>query len=218
MLEQDSPKFAELVVGIGEVYGKPFSSAAIEIYWRALEAYRLEDVKAAIYRHIQNPDVGKFLPKPADIIMAIEGSSQNQALSAWSKTFYGIKIVGGYSSVAFDDCVIHVVVRDMSNWIKLCDTEEKQLPFVAKEFQERYRGYVIKKPPGHTKYLYGRFELQNCAFGYACPSPVLIGNVLKAKQVIATGEDRPFLEISTEKIDFKNLTRFCLDRNKEIMK
>lgn len=197
MFERESLSFAKLIAGIGEIYRWEFSPTAIEIYWRILEPFSLEDVRAAIYRHMQNPDVGKFLPKPADIIMAIEGSSQNQALSAWSKTTYGIRVVGGYASVAFDDALIHVVVKDMSNWIKLCDAEEKQMPFIGKEFQDRYRGYVLKNPPSHPKYLPGRIELKNNAFGYACPSPVLIGNVLKAKEVIATGENTPFLELHT---------------------
>jgi hypothetical protein len=221
MFKQEALSFAKLIAGIGEIYQKEFSTAAIEAYWRILEPFRLEDVQAAIYCHMKHPDSGKFLPKPADIIMAIEGGSQDQALSAWSKTFYGIKVVGSYTSVAFDDSLIHAVVRDMNNWIKLCNTEDKQLPFVEKEFLDRYRRYVTKKPLSYPKYLPGRFELQNSAYGYPCSSPVLIGNVLKAKEVIATGENRPFLEISTEKtekIDLKNPARVCLDRNKEIVK
>jgi len=213
MLEQDSQKFAKLIVGIGEVYGKPFSSVAIEIYWRVLEAYRLEDVSAAIYRHIENPDVGKFLPKPADIIMAIEGNSQNQALSAWSKVIYAMRIIGGYESVVFDDALIHVVVRYMCSWSKLCDVDDRQLPFTAKEFQERYRGYVIKKPSSHPPYLKGRIELQNSAFDYTYAPPILIGNVIKAKQVMATGEQTPFLELYTEKIgSFINTPRLELNK------
>lgn len=216
MFEKDSSKFAELIVGIGEIYNTRFTSAAIEIYWQLLKAFRLEDVRAAIYRHIQNPDVGKFLPKPADIIMAIEGSSQNQALLAWSKTVNGIKFVGSHLSVAFDDALIHAVIVDMNNWIKLCEVEDKQLPFVKKEFLERYRGYVNKNPLSYPKYLCGLIELQNSAFGYPYPLPVLIGNALKAKEVIATGVSKPLLEITIEKIDFKNLAIVCLNKTKEI--
>jgi len=210
MFKQDSLQFAELIAGIGEIYRWQFSPAAVEIYWRVLEVFRLEDVRAAIYSHIQNPDVGKFLPKPADIIMAIEGSSQNQALSAWSKTAYAMRSVGGYESIAFDDALIHVVIRSMSGWPKLCDVDDRQLPFVEKEFLERYRGYVVKKPSSHPKYLKGLIEMRNSVCGYTYPSPILIGNVLKAKQVIATGSDAPFLEIST------NTTKLGLNKDEVI--
>ena len=137
MLKQESAEFAKLITGIGEIYRWEFSPQVIEIYWRVLEPFSLEDVKAAVYRHIQDPDVGKFLPKPADIIM-------------------------------------------------------------AKEFQERYRGYVRKRPSSHPKYLEGRLELQNNSYGYTPPTPVLIGNKLKAQEVIATGEDKSFFTLTYE--------------------
>lgn len=197
MFEKDSSKFAELIAGIGEIYNTRFTSASIEIYWQLLGAFRLEDVRAAIYHHMQNPDVGKFLPKPADIIMAITGSSHNQALSGWSKTAFGMRVVGGYESVAFDDALIHIVVENMTTWPKLCRVENKQLPFVEKEFLDRYRGYVLRKPPNHPSYLKGTIEMLNSAYGYTCPSPVLIGHAQKAKEVIANGEDKPLLEITT---------------------
>lgn len=200
MFEKDSASFAQLITGIGEIYRWQFSAAVIEIYWRILEPFSFEDVRVAIYRHIQNPDVGKYLPKPADIIMAIAGSSQNQALAAWSKTFYGMRVVGGYESVGFDDALIHTIVSDMHNWPKLCSAENKQLPFIEKEFLERYRGYVGKAPSSHPKYLRGIIEMSNRALGYAYPAPVLIGNVIKAREVMATGSDVPFLEISTQKV------------------
>jgi hypothetical protein len=217
MFKQDSSSFAKLFVVMSEIYRQDFSQVTIEFYWRVLERFSIKDIEDAFYHYIQNPDVGKFLPKPADIIMAIDGSPQNQALLAWSKTFNGIKFVGGQSSVAFDDALIHVVVKDMNNWIKLCAVEDKQLPFVAKEFQERYRGYVNKNPLRYPKYLCGHIELYNSAFGYPYPSPVLIGNALKAKEVIATGVDQPLLEITTEKIDFKSLASLCLNKTKQII-
>ena len=186
MFERDSSKFAELMAGIGEIYQKEFSTVAIEAYWRILRPFRIEDVGAAVDSHMQNTDVGNFFPKPSDIIKAIGGSSQDQALSAWSKTAYAIRVVGGYSSIGFDDALIHVVVKSMISWPKLCIVDDKQLPFVEKEFLERYRGYVSRKPPSHPSYLKGTIEIQNSAFGYPYPSPVLIGDALKAKEVIAT--------------------------------
>jgi len=195
MFKQDSSSFAELITGLGEIYRWEFSPATIEIYWRILEPFSLEDVRAAIYRHIQDPDAGKYLPKPADIIMAIEGSSQNRALTAWSKTSYAMRTVGKYTSIAFDDPLIHAVIADMNGWVKLCDTEIKQLPFVAKEFQERYRAYVVKKPSHYRKYLPGLIEARNTAFDtYILPK--LIGNESKAKEVIANGDDEPILKVT----------------------
>jgi hypothetical protein len=188
MFDQDSSKFAVLIIGIGEVYGKSFTSVVIDIYWSVLKAFRFEDVQTAVYRHLKNPDVGRFLPKPADIVMAIEGNSQNQALQAWTKVVSAVQRIGSYTSIAFDDALIHAVIEDMGGWQNLCLTTTERLPFVSKEFQERYRGYVIKKPIRHPRYFIGITESRNSFFDYPCDSPVLFGDIEKAKQVIATGD------------------------------
>ena len=213
MLEEDSSQFAKLIMSVSEIYRLPFSSTTIEIYWRLLERFSIEDVSDAIHCHME---VCKYPPTPADIIMAIGGSPKDQASLAWTKTADAIKFIGGHASVAFDDALIHAVIKDMGNWIKLCDIEDKQMPFSQKEFQERYRRYINKNPPDHPKYLIGRIEHYNSTHGYSYPSPLLIGNALKAKEVIVTGVNTPFLEITTEKIDFKNLAVVCLSKNKEI--
>ncbi len=213
MLEEDSSQFAKLIMSVSEIYRLPFSPTTIEIYWRLLERFNIKDVSDAVHCHME---FCKYPPTPADIIMAIDGSPRSRALSAWSKTVNGIKFVGCHLSVAFDDALIHVVVKDMSNWIKLCGVEDKQLPFIEKEFLERYQRYVSKKPPNHPKYLCGLIELQNSSFGYPYPSPALIGNALKAKEVMATGVITPLLEITIEKIDFKNLAMVCLNKTKEV--
>lgn len=192
MVEQDLARFATLIVGIGEIYGKSFTSVVIEAYWNVLKGFEFAEVEQAFHLHLANPDVGKFLPKPADIIMAIEGSSQNQALLAWTKVVLAIGRIGSYLSVAFDDALIHAVIEDMEGWQKLCGVDDKQMPFIAKEFHHRYCGYVVKKPNRHPQYLIGRIESQNRINGYESASPVLIGNEAKAKQIMATGNRLSF--------------------------
>jgi len=65
-----------------------------------------------------------------------------------------------YASV-FDDVLIHVVIEDMGGW-KDCAIDDKQQPFVAKEFQDRYRGYIVKKTTAPIlKYFYWIIEGQN---------------------------------------------------------
>ena len=222
MFEQDIKEFSKMMVRLGEFYGKPFTPAVFELYWNVLKPYKINELKEAIRRHIENLDVGKFLPAPADIISAIDGSPRNQALLAWTKMVYAVRHIGRYDSLAFDDPLIHKVIEDMGGWRRFCYLEEKQTPFIEKEFCDRYRGYVSRKPLSHPSYLKGTIEMLNSAHGYTCPSPVLIGNVQKAKEVIATGKDKPFLEISTErtkrieKNSLKELAIICSDNNKEI--
>ncbi|EKE01121.1 MAG: hypothetical protein ACD_21C00209G0005 [uncultured bacterium] len=204
MLNQDLSRFAMLITGIGEVYGKSFTSVAIDIYWSVLKAFKFEEVQAAFYRHLKNPDVGRFLPKPADVVMAIDGTSQNQALQAWTKVDSAIQRFGSYSSVVFDDALIHAVIEDMGGWQKLCLASTKQLLFDSKEFQERYRGYVIQKPVRYPKYFIGIIESKNSSGGYIFSPPVLIGDREKAKQVVATGS---YVFLGTELLFPKNTAK-----------
>lgn len=187
MFDQDLSRFAALIIGVGEVCGKSFTPTAIDVYWSVLKAFKYEEVDQAVKLHLGNPDVGRFLPKPADIIMFIEGSSQNQALRAWTKVISTAQRIGVYTSVAFDDPLIHAVGEDMGGWRVFCAIKDEQLPFVRREFQDRYRGYVINKPLRHPKYLTGLIEHQNSIGGYNYDPPILIGDKAKAKQVIATG-------------------------------
>ena len=187
MLNQDLSRFAILMTGTGEIYDKPITQVVIEAYWNIFKDFAFKDVDKAFHLHHKNPDVGKYFPKPADIIMAIEGSSQNQALRAWTKVISAVQSIGVYSSVAFDDPLIHAVIEDMRGWQKFGTIDAKQLPFIAKEFQDRYRGYVINKPCRHPKYLVGIIEGKNNLHGYMHDPPVLIGDEAKAKQIIATG-------------------------------
>lgn len=194
MFDRDLSRFASLMAGIGVVYNKSLNQAVIDIYWNLLRAFSLEEVEKAIKCHCENPDVGKYLPKPSDLIMAMEGSSQNQALRAWTKVYYAIQRVGSYASVAFDDPLIHAVIVDMDGWQKLCWIDDKQLPFIAKEFQERYRGYVVRRPTKYPKYFIGVFESRNSLCQYSYAPPRLIGDETKVKQVMATGSYGTALE------------------------
>ncbi len=187
MIKQDLTKFAALIVGIGEIYGKAFTAVTIETYWNVLQSFEFAAVKQAVYLHLGNVDTGKYLPKPADLILAIQGSSATQALQAWSKVIKAAQQVGSYTSLAFDDALIHVVIQEMGGWQNLCKIEVKQLPFIAREFQERYRGYVIKNPKSYPKYLVGLIESQNRSYGYLYPPPLLFGDQAKAQRVITTG-------------------------------
>lgn len=196
MLEQDTHEFAMLLIGIGEAFDKVLSQTTVDFYWNVLRNFSFAEVQRAIYLHFANPDTGKYFPLPADIIAGINGSSKEQALLAWTKTTTAMQTFGIYSSIAFDDPLIHVVLDDMGGWQKLCTTKVDHLPFVGKEFQERYRGYVVRKPSRYSKYLVGLVESQNRASNYSYAPPVLFGDAARAQRVLVTGSNMPSLGYS----------------------
>lgn len=180
MQATDKQAFAGLLVTIGELYSKQISPILSKLYWRMLERFEWKDIVDALQAHVQDPDCGQFMPKPADIIRAINGNGQTQSLQAWTKLEQAIRLVGPYDSVVFDDAIIHQVISEMGGWIKLCSVNEKELAFVAKEFQVRYGSYKHKPPLTYPRYFPGINEHQNARQGFACCAPRLLGDLTKA--------------------------------------
>jgi hypothetical protein len=170
----DSVAFRQLLTGIGLLYGKTLHENLIDIYWQALKHLEFAEVHAALQAHVQNPDKGQFMPKPADVIEYLQGSSETQALQAWTQVVKALREVGAYRSVIFDDPLIHRVIRDMGGWIALGHSKTSELPFLAREFEKRYRALVLHPPADCPHQLTGIYEQQNRLNGHAPPDPVLI--------------------------------------------
>lgn len=177
----DREAFGRLMVGMGELYHRQVSKMLIKLYWDVLEHFGWQDVMTAFEAHVKDPDAGQFMPKPADIIRGIKGNSQCQGLQAWTKVERAIRLVGPYRSVAFDDAIIHAVLAEMGGWIKICGTSQKELPFVAKEFQTRFAAYRNQPPTHYPKYLAGVNEHQNAIAGFTIEPPKLLGDECKTK-------------------------------------
>lgn len=106
----------------------------------------------------------------------------------WAVVERSIRRLGGYASIVFDDSNIMRVLYDMGGWERICASKEHELPFVAKEFAARYRGYAMqggaKEFPNK---LAGSFERENAMNGLPVEAPILIGDPEKAKKVFALG-------------------------------
>lgn len=188
MTLSDFERFRDGIAGVMSFYGKEISHFALDVWWNALKGFDLDAVVDAFNRHVCNPDSGQFAPKPADIIRLLQGSTQDSALRAWAKVDKAVRQVGPYRTVAFDDPIIHAVIHDMGGWISLGSREEKDWPFVAREFETRYR--AIRTQGGATAYppsLPGVSDAHNLRLGKPSEPIVLIGDHKAAQAVISQG-------------------------------
>lgn len=194
MTESDKKAFAEMMISLGEYYGKSVSQGLIGMYWQGLKHYDLSAVREALNRHVANPDTGQFMPKIADVSKMLTGTSSDKALNAWAKVDKAVRRVGPYASVAFDDPLIHRVLNDMGGWISLGTKTEDEWPFVAREFENRYRGFSMRgEVPDYPPVMVGLSEAHNRVNGHKVQLPMLIGNADKAKEVIALGNEKPMI-------------------------
>lgn len=63
MKPADRPKFLEIVIGFAELKGKALSAPALELYWRSMRCWSLEEFHAAAEQLIRSSE---FMPMPKD--------------------------------------------------------------------------------------------------------------------------------------------------------
>jgi hypothetical protein len=197
MTDDDFEQFSEGLTGVMDAFGKTVSPFTLHLWFDVLKPYGLEAVTHAFRRHVSSPDAGMFPPKPADIIRMMGGTSGDGASRAWAKVDRAVRHVGTYRSVAFDDPLVHRVLSDMGGWILMGMKSDDEWPFVAREFEARYRGYAMRQErPDYPPVLNGIIDAENGPHGYAQEKPVLIGNRQLAIAVMSGGTERPLLGIS----------------------
>lgn len=188
MKATDSDPFAALLVGVHTFYDREISPFAADIWWSALQKFDLPAVTEAFNRHVMNPDVGQFLPKPADIVRLLSGRTQDRALKAWAQVDKAVRQVGTWESVVFDDPLIHRVLHEMGGWLGLSQKTDDEWPFVAREFETRYRSHAARsKIPEYPPVLIGIAECYNNAIGSESGPPRLLGNPCEAGRVMSGG-------------------------------
>src|SRR5690242_1499594 len=106
----EKKQFAQVMMGIGVMYHTSITEPLLELYWENLKRFELSRVVAAINTHINHPESGQYLPKIANLVRILEGSYHTKALQAWHKVITAIQSKGCYSTVVFDDAIIHQVV------------------------------------------------------------------------------------------------------------
>jgi hypothetical protein len=193
----DRRRFATCLLAMSEIYGKPISEAVTGVWWNALKSWDIEAVEQAFSKHTQSPDVGQYMPKPADVIRMLAGTTIDAAMVAWAKVDKAVRSVGSYASVAFDDPIIHRTLQDMGGWIALGQKDDESWPFVGNEFRNRYQGYRSRgETPEYPRTLIGLAEAHNAKLGLRPTLPTLIGDPDKARAVMTGGTDKPCIGIT----------------------
>ncbi|WP_394064516.1 DUF6475 domain-containing protein [Alcaligenes sp. WGS1538] len=185
MHDAEKQAFFVLMADVYAFYRQDLSRFALNVWWQAMKTFDGAAVRMAFDRHCVNPDNGQFLPKPSDIVRLLQGSTQDSALAAWAKVDRVMRTVGSYRSVLFDDPIILAVVQDMGGWVALGMKTEAEWPFVAREFENRYRGYALQPQFSYPRWLVGAAELHNAQAGQAVEPPLLVGDADKARALLS---------------------------------
>jgi hypothetical protein len=196
MERMDRKRLAHCLLAASELYGKAVSEPVADIWWNALRGHDIEAVETAFQRHMTNPDTGQFMPKPADIVRMLAGTTQDSAMVAWAKVDKAMRTVGTYQSVVFDDPLAMRVLQDMGGWIALGTKDGDEWPFVANEFRTRYQGFKMRgEVPEYPTRLPGISDADRARKGLPLGDVVLIGDSSKAMNVANGGTDKPAIGV-----------------------
>lgn len=182
---EEKKRFLALMTGISDYYRQPISKMALKIYWEGLRQFDYESIERAMWQHTQSTDdAGKWLPQISDLKIMMHGRTADQAALAWSKVNMAVRQIGPIVDVVFDDALIHRVLSDMGGWAAMGLKEEKEWPFIAKEFESRYRGYKMSdQKPDYPRVLIGTANAANVAAGLPKEGMRLVGNKSLCLQV-----------------------------------
>ena len=185
MNDDDKKAFVLMLEKVSKLYRKQeISVQSYGIYFDTLKAWSINDIRSAFNAHIQDPDKGQYVPKPADILRYLRGGSETQALRAWTDVERAIRTVGSYSSIVFDDVITMRVIDDMGGWIQLAGMDSQASPFKAREFQTRYQGFSLRPPDQYPGHLIGITELDSRSTGEL----TMIGDHTKCLEICRSGQ------------------------------
>lgn len=72
MRESDFPSFATLLDDVAGLKRETYTPGQKLMFFRALSAHSIDEVRAGLDAHVKHPKNGRFLPMPADVIGQIE--------------------------------------------------------------------------------------------------------------------------------------------------
>lgn len=137
--------FKQLLATMNEIYDKPLTQQAQDIWWEMLKPYSADELAMAMQAHLKDPEAGRFAPKPADIIGKIEGTAKQksisveaQALAAWELVYKSVQRGTPYDSLQLDDKLALAAIKAMGGWTHLCMMREDEATWKKKEFISNY--------------------------------------------------------------------------------
>ena len=191
MQPSDRPDFKALLTEAMAFYRQDVTTFSLGVWWAACERFDMEQVRKAMTAHALDPDRGQFVPKPADIVRQLQGTSTDRSLMAWSKVMEAAQRVGAWRSVVFDDPAIHAAITDLGGWPTVCRGEIDELPFLQKRFCDAHRAYAQRPGFAYPPRLVGNHEEINGLTGHDSQPCMLVGDEAKARAVLAAGTAGP---------------------------
>ena len=158
-------EFAELFTLLCTTYNKEATKTLMSAYYMVLSELSKEQFQDAIMKMLATRKYTN-LPMPADILEAVYGNPDDEALIALKELEDAMGIFGAYKSVIFKNKLIMACVEGMGGWQRICQMPLDEWKFQKQEFLKLYKAYMKSGKAPLVDYLVGIAEQKNRFEGY----------------------------------------------------
>ncbi len=135
----DRKRLIQTLVGVYGFFDKELTEFAIRVWTDALAGLPIEAVEAAFTAHLKDPNAGRFLPRPADILRQINGDSEERALIAWGEVISAARSGGG----RFDGAT-QQAIDSMGGMGRIRLAGEHENGFLQRQFVAAFKAYKAR--------------------------------------------------------------------------
>lgn len=210
--------FLEGIELIQVVTGKKLSEPQSKAYRILLDDIQDQDFVTGINNMLRERVYANF-PMPAEIRDYCLGTRKEELDLRVAKAIIQIKkavgIAGMYTTVAFDDPIIHLVIRDFGGWTKLCEKDLDEFENLLKwDLPKLYKAYACRENTDIPIMLEGKGADKTIRY---------IGDENKTKRWILAYSNKQ-LEHGTKKSNtielgnVKNINHLLIDNKEELEK
>lgn len=135
MTPADYDNFCTVIVGFAELKGRSLSAAAIELYWRSMQKWPIEDFKAAAEQLVRTC---KFMPGPSDF-EDLRKAGRATPGEAWAEVLSHVRAgaYGGGRGVVVSELVDRAVAA-IGGYHAIGMSEQDKTHFLEKRFNEAF--------------------------------------------------------------------------------
>lgn len=138
-------RLIQTLVGVYGFYEKELNEFAIRVWSDAVGDFAIADLEQAFSRHLKDPEAGKWLPKPADIIRQLKGTADEAALIAWGQV---LEAVRNRQPLPING-PMEEALRSLGGTSAIARADESQNGFLQRRFVEAFKAYKARSdaPP-----------------------------------------------------------------------
>lgn len=168
MLNDQKPKFLEIMTGLSEIYDKRLSSIALEFYWAALKDFSFEEFEKAATNIVRTHKYAT-MPKPAEFIEYINPPEDADARAELAlEEFFERFRDSAYESFEWRDPVLAMTIEHYGGWgavLSIYPHDLEQEKFWLIDFKKTYKIF-LKYPRPVKLRVVGVIENHNRSRGY----------------------------------------------------